>query len=773
VSTPEALAVQPAPTPGRAAWLALTRWAPAVLGLGAVLLAETVRGGPLGEALLYGLFLVVAIVLPGTVLWRLLGVRSRSYLEDVALGTALGGAVEVTLMWVLGFVGLQRFAILWAVAVLIVSLLPRFRGVWTRRAPATPRPVAWSIAAAVVLCAGWVWREGFSANRIAPLPGSPRQWYIASPYVDAYYHQGLASAVTRSPLLDPFVPGSPLRYALMPYEHMADVHQWTGVDLTLIVTRLYPLPLVVLMLALTAVLAGRLTHSVPARVLAPLFATLTTVVSPYAFNPAGFSGTSSVGSHYAGSPTLAMAVPMLLAAITFMVMVLSGQTARYALLAPLVVTAFAAQGSKGTPLPMLLGGLAFALVIGLFHRSEVRWRRLGLITAAVAVAFAASYWLMYGGSSRDMTLGSGKFTLRSSAVSLLGPMDGVGAWAAGIAIFVGAWVVSAAPILVMTVRRHLGTRLVVIVGTCAAGLGAGLLGVAAGHSQAYFFFTLWPLAATLGAVSADRLCRAAVGRRRPVLLAALLATGLVVTVGVRYALGWKPAGTVSHAVAVWTLLRPWLGLAVVLAVIAVVVVRLAGGRGRPLRARLGAVVAVLLVLVEGATGADAVRADSALTTPLMVSPAFSAWETPTSPVVPADGAAAARWLRDHSNPGDVVVTNMHCLAPASAGTCDARHFWLAGLTERRVLLEGWKYAHEAFIKAPAGYMYYGPYWDQAFYDANDAAIRTPGPETQAWLARQGVTWIVVDRGVFPEGGALADQATLAFEQGDFAVYRVR
>jgi hypothetical protein len=145
-------------------------------------------------------------------------------------------------------------------------------------------------------------------------------------------------------------------------------------------------------------------------------------------------------------------------------------------------------------------------------------------------------------------------------------------------------------------------------------------------------------------------------------------------------------------------------------------------------------------------------------------------------VTPAS-LAAARWLRAHSSPDDVVATNVHCRR--SVGSCDNRQFWVAAFSERRVLVEGWGFTSRSnaeYLAAPGRYRSYTvPYWDQARLHASDAAFTDPTPAALAELRdRWGVRWLFVHRRggatVSPRLGGLAE---LRFSTRDAQVYELR
>jgi hypothetical protein len=144
--------------------------------------------------------------------------------------------------------------------------------------------------------------------------------------------------------------------------------------------------------------------------------------------------------------------------------------------------------------------------------------------------------------------------------------------------------------------------------------------------------------------------------------------------------------------------------------------------------------------------------------------------------VPRGGVAAARWLRDHSSPNDVVATNAHCRFPR-AKRCDNRHFWVAAYTERRVLVEGWGYANGVNTRAglyggPS--MGYVPFGDPALLARNDAAFRRPSARTVGILRdRHGVRWLFVDERYGRPPATLSRFAALRHRAGPCAVYEIR
>jgi hypothetical protein len=134
--------------------------------------------------------------------------------------------------------------------------------------------------------------------------------------------------------------------------------------------------------------------------------------------------------------------------------------------------------------------------------------------------------------------------------------------------------------------------------------------------------------------------------------------------------------------------------------------------------------------------------------------------------MPKSRVDAARWVRDHSSPDDVLATNVHCLRVIN-DWCDTRTFWLSAYAERRVLVEGWAFAPRAAGQA------FAEFWDDELLRRNDEAFTAPTPENLRWLRDRGVRWLVVDRAVDAEAGQLGELAPLRYENDRMAVYEVR
>jgi hypothetical protein len=135
---------------------------------------------------------------------------------------------------------------------------------------------------------------------------------------------------------------------------------------------------------------------------------------------------------------------------------------------------------------------------------------------------------------------------------------------------------------------------------------------------------------------------------------------------------------------------------------------------------------------------------------------------------------AGRWLRDHSDPNDLVATNAHCRS-VHVPPCDNHHFSVAAFTERRMLFEGTGYTARSFEIAQATGRNAGGigYWDAAIGQANDAAFNQPSVASVGVLRdRYRVRWLFADELHEPPSPDLSAFATLRFRSGYCAVYQL-
>ncbi|MDX6239292.1 MAG: hypothetical protein QOG10_4107, partial [Kribbellaceae bacterium] len=137
-------------------------------------------------------------------------------------------------------------------------------------------------------------------------------------------------------------------------------------------------------------------------------------------------------------------------------------------------------------------------------------------------------------------------------------------------------------------------------------------------------------------------------------------------------------------------------------------------------------------------------------------------------------ADAARWIRDNSKPGDLVATNAHCMIQRGK-TCDSRHFWIAALSERPVLVEGWSYTNKANRDSITTGVNPSllPFWDTQRLATNDAAFTSPSAAVVESLHRYGVRWLFADNRAGEISPNLKQYFRLRYATLDATIYEFR
>ena len=134
------------------------------------------------------------------------------------------------------------------------------------------------------------------------------------------------------------------------------------------------------------------------------------------------------------------------------------------------------------------------------------------------------------------------------------------------------------------------------------------------------------------------------------------------------------------------------------------------------------------------------------------------------------GIEAARWIRAHSSPDDVIATNVHCFEIARP-PCTTASFWIPGYAERRTLVQGWAYTARANAAPTLDAAVRGPFWDQDLLRRNDAAFTRPTSAGLAWLRdRHGVRWLFLDDRLGRPPATLSSLASLRLHVGNVWVY---
>lgn len=711
-------------------------------------------------------FWVFGLTLPGLALWRIATTRRLSLVEDVAAGSVVGAAVLLLVYLGVSPLGLQQWAWLWAVPVLAAAaIVPAWRERCLQRVSAPLSPAAaWFTAIASLLPLYTLARF-----RNPPAPYSdPR---VSSP--DMAFHQALAaSAKFDFPLQAPYVDGEQMSYHYFFHQFTAATSWATGVDLTDLIYTVGWMPLLLagsaLILGLTERLAPRSSWAGP---LAIVVATIGGTLQPYP----GFALPSENTAGYAvASPTQNLGGALVVLLSILAVDLLRGQR-RVGTWVLFIVAAAAASGAKATVLPLIVCGFGLVVFVRLCQR---RFAGAALIALAVGgVFFGLAIVVIFGRHSSGMAIRPWRVFARLVTYQVIaeGPVtetDTRALWISAIVCCV-AWLLGTAGLLVLFAQPRRLLRdpgAIFLIGVSIAGFVAMLLTDQPGASQLYFHRTAVPVIAALAAAGAWMLVSRFADRWSGVMVAASLLVGLVAAWGSRTLMvdrqlpprGFRgPDGNLSAM----ALIEPWLwmsGLLLAGAVLITLLWKVARRAGRPSRVLAAALVIAFMsaALLPQLQALSRTKAGE----PSVLSPG-----TPVGPT--ASATEAARWLRDHSSPDDLVATNAHCVT--KAGGCDARHFWIAALTERHVLVEGWAYTNTIndLVTGTGTSSNRLPFWDQQRLEDNDRVFMWPSRESINVLRTQyGVRWLYADASQSPVSHHLRDLATLRYDAGDVQIY---
>ncbi|MBU2667556.1 hypothetical protein KOI35_28990 [Actinoplanes bogorensis] len=638
---------------------------------------------------LYALYFAVDVVLPGTLIHRALRGSRGNLPEDLGLGAATGMLIMLGGWALCAWMGTQVLLPWWP-ALLVVPFLavPRLHRHWRVTDP-RPLPVRWSwiIAAALVVLI----LSEYPNWATTPLP--PAGGVL---YQDLYYHLALIHEMTRDlPFQVPQVAGEALHYHYLSDGDIASASMITQIDPAVVLLRLWTVPVAATAILVLAALgrtlsgkwwAGALGGATAIIGLPLLLGTATTALG---VNPI---------SQY--SPSQAYVIPLLGLLVTFAVEVLRGGRLRWAwlLVFPL---ALACAGAKSSALPPFLAGMAGAVVIALFaHR-----RRLlpilafsALTTSAVVLGFrifagggagtlgfqplAIFYWFV---PYRD-TIGY-QDTIDGNLSLPYGVEHATRAGQVYIAGLLLWWLLMQTPrmlALAGLVARPTRTEPAawMLAGMTAAGAGATFLLWHPSASQIYFYMD----AAPFGTIAVAWLMAELSRSWRPA-LAGVLAGGIWALVAPQ--MHPPPVGRVVR----WALIlvEPVVRTAVVaicVAAIALILRRVFTGRTPWQALPAGILAAVLGAGLVGGAQRQIEEADRA------TSPVEEKVDTVDKNVLPEE-MLAAQWLERNSARDDVVATNVHCVPIDWASACDARAFWPAGLSGRRMVIESWGYTDAA------------------------------------------------------------------------------
>ncbi len=729
----------------------------AAVALSATLLVLGYYGESPWNILLYAAVFLIAIVLPGTLVSRAVFPARGSLLVDVALGGAIGLLLSFIWWFIFVTLGFGQWMLIGCLSVIIPFLaVPSMRRHWrpSRSANLMHPGIAWGFTGLYIFA---LLLE--SAAFAATVPPAATSWYP-----DMYWHLGNSAGLMHQSIpQDMRVAGQPFQYHWFSSAHAAAMALMTGLDVARVLAHLWLLPIIGLTLALMIALLNQLTAQ-----WWPGLAGGLLMVSTAQFLPASFA-VSFGGVLSPFSPSQSFTVWIVLFILMLLVHLWQANRLPIAGWGLLVGSLLFAAGGKASTLPVILCGLALGLVVDLVRKKGPL--RMGVPLALSALALVATLPLVSGGAAgtKIQFLSSLRRTqLYFDTVGLSvneqlfsrGPilpelLTARGFAAATLvlgALIVGlAWLGPGAVALGKHERTSAGW---VLLGIGFAGLCAALLIDQDGKSQIYFFtggLVAWYVLAAWGL---SLLASKAHGQPKETSRVATW-LGTAVIVGLCTNLIFQTLAPIfpgPRGVAVVCA-----GLLVSIAVFAGIALK---GARREQRRGLGLALAVAIVSASTVAGLFSAR--------------LAALPEPNAATVTESEVAAARWLREHSSPDDVVATNVHCRGESQSQPCENNSFWVSAFTERPVLLEGWAYTNDAHLHHGVNGLNYSrqPFADEELFELNERAFYDPTAETLANLRARGVQFLFADNARAQTSPRLADLATAVFSNDAVTIYRL-
>ncbi len=765
----------------------------AVVAVAIVVLLTFAGVGP-GDLTRYALTTTLTVLAPGMMVYRAARGRAASLVEDLALGFCTGIALQLAAWFGFTALGVQRFLGLWPVLVIVpLAVWKRFRAAWTLEPyPKALHPVtSWALASATVMAVAGFVRTSASST----LP--PSAWYP-----DTYWHLGAVAELMRTPFPKvPQVAELDFHYHWFVNAHMAAMSFSSGVDPVLVVARLWAVPLVLALFGVLVALAVALTGKAWPGALAAAMTAASAEILPGSWYRLPGSDLLAYAS-----PSQIFGLPLTLFAILAVVPLLRDQRLRPGgwLIALLAVAALG--GAKSSALPVLICGALLTLVVTAV-RSR-RWRGPALATALFATGFVAVTLPLSGASSAGAgiqilaTFGRTRpWVLEMGNPDISGYRDWImpelfhpGGVGFALVLLLAYFVAYAWLGLAVSLLRRWKPVAWFLFGVGLAGFCAMILLNHDGVSQVYFMrgaIIAWYLLAALSLVTP---CDEAIRKHGRLQTAGVVlmgsGVGTVIVFLAQLAGGVPVQGQVTGSMALsflvvaagaavliagsfvglrgeWSALRaPLIGGAAIGA--AAFPGLLPGGLeavvGWPTPAAgllelvpilLGA--SLVLLLAHRSPRATLIGICIGLIAPGMLVAGAAATgfraesdravREAVAPLTEAE-LRGTRWLARYADPFAVVATNVHCLARVTSVGCDARAFWVSGLGQRRVLVEGWGYtepAHAAHgIDGQSSRR--APFHDPDLYALNRRAFTAPNRDVLTKLKERGVRYLFANEG---------------------------
>ncbi|MER5622127.1 hypothetical protein ABT061_13900 [Streptosporangium sp. NPDC002544] len=715
-------------------------------------------GVSVSDMAFFGVYVVLCLAFPGLLLIRALYSGDRTLAEEIALGLALGYAIEVITYIIARALGAPLFVLAWPIITYVTFLaVPRLRKHWAS-ASLTRAPIWWSWSLALIVASLIVWSALTFFRYALTWPE------IGGSNTDMPFHLALIGEVRHHvPPTDPMVVGEPLLYHWFVYAHFAAASWVTGVEPLVLLFRLAMLPMLAGLAVVLGMIGRRVTGSW-AGALLTVGGTFFIVAPSLYLGPSVGVFTWKVQSWTSPSQTFGA---LIFAPIVLLLLDLLGHRRRSAgkwlLLGIFLVVVM---GAKAIYLPLLTVGLVTVSVVETIRRRRPPWPTLAALGMTVACLLFA-HFVLFGRAQQGMVvdpfalmrvtwreLTGLEETAEPASTAVLGT----------VLLYVLCWVITWCGILGLLSRPRLLMKpgVALMLGMGAASIGVLLLFGHCSMSQIYFLGGAYPyvmVVTAYGLIVIRRRARVSPRQITVAVAAGVLAASLIrILCGVKVPLDPGQVDTVLY--------RPYIVLLAVTALVAVALF-LKGRRGIHLWAFM-----IFMIAAVGLPAAWGTRVLSLVGNDVEnVDRQASRW-VPVSEI-PRGALTAARWLRTHSDPDDTVATNAHCRW-GHESPCDSRHFWVAALTERRVLVEGWSYTTMNLSRWRLGQSFQNiPFWDAERIRSNDVAFQSPSQAAiQRLRERFGVRWLFVDESRLNSISRIEDFARLRFRSDDYAVYSI-
>ena len=748
---------------------AKTWWLPP-LALGSFVVVSLTRTGvELVDIVRFTSYWIVALLLPGLIVARLLLGPQKTMVEDLAVSAVTGLSLEV-LCWSVGVsLGIGSIVRFWWLPVIVLgAALPAWR---QRALVRVAERVAFGHSAALSAVATSILiRLDVSSFRSAPLP--PQGGAL---FHDLWWQLSLVQELMRfeRPQV-PQVAGEPLNYHFFANIHIAIGSRLSGVAPEVVLLRLWVVPVVLLSIGLAVTLGRLLTTSLAGGIATAWLAfgvSLRTYiwvdVTGFAVNPIMFHSPSQILAN----------VGMLSTAIGFVLLLRRGLSASLA--GWLVLVVIGASGTKSTVVPILICATLTALIWATLTRSK-HVRTLVGATIGLLILHGSIIALASGTSGGKLVVLG---TLKNLAVykdlvaveAVRGVNDGLlldsidsprnAAFALlALVVVLGMHAYRLAGLLILTRRDGRSDPVNWwLSGAVVAGFTATFMIDHIGSSQSFFALSVVPLGAALTVSALWHFTTGQAVSKRSHLIDGV-AAGCAVTLFLDYFVRARQrAGGYG---ALDRIVFPMLLLAVL--------AMLAAWWWRQVRPWKGSVLALLLACVVGILMPSEIEL-TARSTYRWAGPVAYPSSVDKPDYLSSGELEAMTWLRSNSDSSDVIVTNVHCRPVQPQAFCDARGFWVVGLSGRRAVLEGWGYTSEAQELQGVGGRVYArqpsPFVERA--ELNDAVFSTSDLDALHQLADGfGARWIVaVHRASevpsFPEA-----VATVRFDNGEVTILEI-